>query len=391
VILLGGYTLPAKYLIQATLEIDGIVEKTDVIGALFGQTEGLLGDELDLRELQRMGRIGRIEIKLEKKGANKTSGKIIIPSNLDRVETAVIAAAIETVDKIGPYNARIKIQRIEDTRKEKIKRIIERAKDILLSWGEETETRELLENVMREVRTAEVVKYGEDGLPAGPDIDKADTIIIVEGRADVINLLRHGYRNVIAIGGANISKTIVELSKRKKTILFVDGDRGGELIIKNALAIADIDYIAKAPPGREVEELTGKEIAKALHNKLSVSEYLELTDKDKKAKSDLREAKTTFQIPDVVKKKFGELRGTLEAIIYGDEWKELRHLPVKDLVKTLLDEDLHPMAIVFDGIITQRLVDAASNKNVKIIIGVRKGDIARVPKNMTLLTFEDIA
>ena len=49
-----------KYLIKAHIKADGIIEKSDVVGAIFGQTEGLLGDELDLRELQRSARVGRI-------------------------------------------------------------------------------------------------------------------------------------------------------------------------------------------------------------------------------------------------------------------------------------------------------------------------------------------
>ena len=52
----------AKYLIHARLQAKGIVEKPDVIGAIFGQTEGLLGADMDLRELQRTGRVGRIEV-----------------------------------------------------------------------------------------------------------------------------------------------------------------------------------------------------------------------------------------------------------------------------------------------------------------------------------------
>ncbi len=64
---MGALTIVAKYLIVANVEVQGTVEKYDIIGALFSQTEGLLGNELDLRELQMNGRIGRIEVETEYK------------------------------------------------------------------------------------------------------------------------------------------------------------------------------------------------------------------------------------------------------------------------------------------------------------------------------------
>ena len=86
-----------KYVIHARFEASGIVEKPDVIGAIFGQTEGLLGDELDLRELQRTGRIGRIDVILRTRNG-RSEGDIIVPSSLDMSETAIIASALETID-----------------------------------------------------------------------------------------------------------------------------------------------------------------------------------------------------------------------------------------------------------------------------------------------------
>jgi DNA primase len=272
---MGGLPVNAKYVIHARIEVDGIVDKSDIIGALFGQTEGLLGAELDLRELQNNGRIGRIEVNVSKSDG-KMKGVIKVPSNLGRVETALIAAALETVDRVGPYPAKIEVVRIEDVRAEKRKRIVERAKELLQRMEEEVpETRELVDEIMEALKVAELVYYGPEKLPAGPEVEQADTIIIVEGRADVVNLLKHGYKNVIALEGATIPKSLVELASRKKTILFVDGDRGGELIARNVLNAMKIDYVARAPPGREVEELTGKEIAKALKNKVEAKEFLE--------------------------------------------------------------------------------------------------------------------
>src|SRR3989344_370152 len=93
----------AKYIIHSQIQIEGVVDRPDVIGAIFGQTEGLLGADLELRELQRGGRIGRIDVKTEIK-AGKTAGEIIVPSSLDKAETAIIGAAIETIQRIGPCN-----------------------------------------------------------------------------------------------------------------------------------------------------------------------------------------------------------------------------------------------------------------------------------------------
>jgi len=225
---MGGPPVTAKYVIVASLEVDGVIDKSDVIGAIFGQTEGLLGDELELRELQKTGKVGRIEVNSENKGG-KTYGEIIIPTNLDKPEVALIAAAIETIDKIGPSNAKISLKKIIDQREEKRKKILERAREILAKWKEESgvETKELIEEIISSLKTSEITTYGPEKLPAGPDIDNANELIVVEGRADVINLLKHGFTNVIALGGASVPDTIIELSKKKAVTVFVDGDRGG--------------------------------------------------------------------------------------------------------------------------------------------------------------------
>ncbi|MEN3035836.1 MAG: DNA primase DnaG, partial [Candidatus Methanosuratincola petrocarbonis] len=272
---MGGTPTTAKYTIYANIEIDGVVDKPDVIGAIFGQTEGLLGEDLDLRELQKSGRIGRIQVDMESK-SGKSFGEVVIPSSLDRVETAIIAAAIETIDKVGPCAARVEIKKIEDVREEKRRKIIDRARDILIHWETEGafEIKELSEEIMKSVRVHAIGKYGPDNLPCGPDVDKSDTVIVTEGRADVVNMLRHGYKNVIGMDGASVPDTIKELSKKKTIIAFVDGDRGGELILRELFQVADIDYVARAPPGKEVEDLTGKELAKYLRAKIPAEQYL---------------------------------------------------------------------------------------------------------------------
>ena len=386
VIKMGGLSVTAKYKIYANIEIDGIVEKSDVIGGIFGQTEGLLGEELDLRELQKNGRIGRIEVRLEIKG-HRSFGEIIIPSNLDRVETALIAAAIETVDKIGPYNAAIKIKKIQDLRSEKRKKILERAKEILRKWSEEEvpESKKLVENVIKSLRSSQITYYGPEKLPSGPNIDKSDTIVVVEGRADVINLLKHGYKNVIALGGASIPKTIVDLSKKKTIIAFVDGDRGGEIILKNLFKSMEVDYVARAPQGREVEELTGKEIAKALKSAIPAEELIE---EEKTAKEKIVEG---LEIPEKIFDDIKNLEGTLESIIYNKKWEKIKQVPVRELVDILsnLNKDTVKY-LVFDGIVTQRILDIATSKSIELIIGARIGNIVKQPENIRIYSFEEI-
>ncbi|MBI2079859.1 DNA primase, partial [Candidatus Micrarchaeota archaeon] len=264
------YIDTVKYVVYSNVEIGGLVDKPDVVGAIFGQTEGLLGDELDLRDLQKNGRIGRIEVDLAGK-EGRTTGQIKIPSSLDMVETCIIAAALETVDRVGPCEANIKVQKVEDTRNAKRKVLVDRAKGLLklLISTELPESKEISEMVRDEVKTAEIVEYGRDRLPAGPSIDRMNELILVEGRADVINLLKNDLTNVIAIQGARVPPTIVELSKGKEVTVFLDGDRGGDIILNELVqGGVEIDHIARAPTGKEVEELTRKEIIKCLRSRV---------------------------------------------------------------------------------------------------------------------------
>ncbi|MHC1587871.1 MAG: DNA primase DnaG, partial [Candidatus Syntropharchaeia archaeon] len=203
-----------KYIIYASITADGVVERPDVVGAIFGQTEGLLGPDLDLRDLQKTGRIGRIEVNIESKGG-KSTGTILIPSSLDKTETSVLAASLETIDRVGPCVAKITVSKIEDIRATKRKQIIERAKHIVKEMFEEgvPESHEILEEVRQAVRVEEITYY--NNLPAGPNIEDSDAILVVEGRADVLNLLRHGIKNAIAVEGTNVPSIIGELSKTK--------------------------------------------------------------------------------------------------------------------------------------------------------------------------------
>src|SRR3990167_3811001 len=259
-----------KYMIHANFRVEGALEKPDVIGAIFGQTEGLLGNELEMRELQKEGKIGRIEVELERKD-KITTGRIKIPTALDQSETTLIAAAVETIEKIGPCDSQIEIERIEDVRGSKRDYIIERAKKLMSELKGTTDSREISKEIKESARTASVREYGEEKLSHG-DIS-GNEVIVVEGRADVLNLMRAGVNNVIAMNGTKLPESIKALSTEKEITLFIDGDRGGKLIAQNVTENARIKYIAVAPDGKEVEELTGKEILICLRKKIPADEF----------------------------------------------------------------------------------------------------------------------
>jgi DNA primase len=269
----------AKYIIHARINIEGIVDRPDVIGAIFGQTEGLLGADLELRELQKSGRIGRIEVNVDTK-QGKTAGEIIIPSSLDKAETSIVAAAIEIIQRIGPCNSKIQVTNIEDIRISKRQAVIERAKELLKDLMDNSmpDSQELSDEVAASVRMMEIVEYGRDKLACGPGLNEGDEIIVVEGRADVLNLLKHGFKNAIAMNGTSVPETIIELCREKVVTVLVDGDRGGLLIIQELLATTEIDYVARAPDGKEVEELAKKEIHKAIRSRITAEQAkLDLT------------------------------------------------------------------------------------------------------------------
>ncbi len=402
-----------KYMIKANIKAEGIVEKSDVVGAIFGQTEGLLGDELDLRELQRSARVGRIEVELESKGG-KSNGTITLPTSLDRVETVILAAAFESIDRVGPCKATIVAEEVEDVRVVRRKKVIDRAKELLNKVLEDSKVNgeSIADTVRQAVQIEEIINYGHDHCPAGPNIDKSDAIVIVEGRRDVLNLLKYGIKNVIAVGGTNIPKTVIDLTKERITTAFVDGDRGGILILKELLQTADIDFVARAPQTREVEEIPQKLIMKSLKNKIPAEQYaemydikLEKKDKDIEPKKEKREQKTKqrseepvaekqkVEVSDEKQKNYAamldEISGSLKAVLLDGKDKELKTIPVRELTDELKKSD-NISTVVFDGIITQRLLDIANNKDIKEIVGIKIGNVVKMPASVRVLTKKDV-
>jgi DNA primase len=362
-------TVSAKYVIEARFSVEGVVEKHDVIGAIFGQTEGLFPKEFELRELQKSGKVGRIDIEL-RSGNDRTEGTITIPSSLDRAETAIIAAAVETIDRIGPCEAKVRIERIVDVRADKREKIIQRAKELMREWvvKDAIELEKLIEEVSKDERRPQPIQYGKERLTATPDVSQMDELIIVEGRADVINLLKSGYTGVIALEGVKIPKTIMELTRKKETTVFLDGDRGGDLILKELMQVARPTYVARAPRGKEVEELTPEEIKEALAKRVPFERVLLLS-----------------RIGELA----GEIRGTLEAIMLKEDGTEVARIPVSELVERLRERD-DVRVVVFDGIVTERLLEAAKEKGVKLLVGERIATGVEVPPEIEVKLFSEL-
>jgi len=496
-----------KYLIKARLNADGIVEKPDVVGAIFGQTEGLLGDELDLRDLQKSGRIGRIEVDVHSK-QGKSEGDVLIPSSLDQVETVILASALETIDRVGPCKAKIAVESIEDVRVSKRSKIIERARELLTDLIKQSKTSgiDLTESVRQSVQIEEVIYFGKERLPAGPNVPDSDAIIVVEGRSDVLNLLKSGIKNAIAVEGTNIPKAISELSKERVITAFVDGDRGGELILRELFQVAEVDFVARAPRGHEVEELTQKQIMKCLRNKIPGEQFIEMfglegdqvlsTGKngDKRSKDidisekveraeraersepaekperqerqprqekperserperqqerperqqerperqqerperqerverperqqqerperqerverqerreapaepsmgeesseDRRPAKKLNAAQEKYKGIINELSSSSKARLIGANGAVVKEMPVKELANTLKEGVEGITAVVFDGIVTQRILDIAAEQKIGTIIGTKMGNITKQPANVDVWTKDDL-
>ena len=369
-----------KYLIHAKIEANGVVERPDVVGAIFGQTEGLLGDELDLRELLKTGRIGRINVNISST-QGKSSGAVTIPSSLDRIETSIIGAALETIDRVGPCEATIKVEKIEDVREAKRKFVVDRAKEILERFGETAlETQEITEKVKDSMRPKEIGEY--EGLPAGPGVRDSDAVVIVEGRADVLDLLRAGIRNVIAIEGTSVPPVVAELSKSKTVTAFLDSDRGGDLILKELLQVGDIDFVARPPPGRSVEDLTRKEIIKALREKVPVEQAIA----ESRGKPVPTEEKTLEL--ERLENSITRLRGTLKALLLDERLEPIGETRVNNL-RDLLSKTKGVKAVVFDGVVTQELADLAVEMGVRFIVGMRSR-VEMAPKNLQILNPDEL-
>ena len=401
-----------QYLIHISLSAEGVVEKPDVVGAIFGQTEGLLGEDLDLRDLQRTGRVGRIDVQIaSKKG--ETTGEILISTSLDRAETAVLAASLETIDRVGPCVAHVSVSMVEDIRVSKRKKIVERAKEILIERFDDgtIDSDELLDDVRQTLRIEKIGTIGDEKLPAGPNILESDAIIIVEGRADVINLLRYGIKNAVAVEGTNIPKSIVELTERKTTTAFFDGDRGGELILRELLQVADIDYVAFSPRGKSVEDMTKKEVIKTLRNKVPIEyvrdQYFEdaaelpadivkqnrsVPGSDEGNRNDAagragqkRPKESSPKVPVTIRDHMEDVRGKSVARFMNGDMGVIREIRSEEMEKAVETLDEPATGVIVDRTVDQKLLDRLVWKGLEYVAAKDFKGIIKRPLNIRLI------
>ena len=404
----GEELTTTKYLIHAQITANGIVEKPDVVGAVFGQTEGLLSNDLDLRELQRTGRIGRIQVNIHS-NSGRAKGEIVIPSSLDRVETAILAASLETINRVGPCEAQIKTLKVEDVRAVKREQVVNRAKEIYKNMVESVgpASMKMIEEVREAMRVHEISEYGDDRLPAGPSIHTSDAIIVVEGRSDVLNLLKYGIKNTVAVEGVSVPQSIGELSKKRTTTAFVDGDRGGELILKELLQIGDVDYITRAPKGKEVEDLEKDEVLVALRDKVPTAQFLAnhniLNENSKNDNGNRRNnrrhqkynrnEKPVVAEPEIeddevslMKDMLKEFEGTGCGAILDEALNMTKEVEVENIYEEIKNIEGTADSVIFDGVISQRLVDAASEKGIKKLVAFKSMNIVKKPHDVKLIT-----
>ena len=407
----GEELTTTKYLIHAQINANGIVEKPDVVGAVFGQTEGLLSNDLDLRELQRTGRIGRIQVNIRSNGG-RAKGEIVIPSSLDRVETAILAASLETINRVGPCEAEIQTLKVEDVRAVKREQVVNRAKEIYKNMVESVgpASMKMIEEVREAMRVHEISEYGDDRLPAGPSIHTSDAIIVVEGRSDVLNLLKYGIKNTVAVEGVSVPHSIGELSKKRTTTAFVDGDRGGELILKELLQIGDVDYITRAPKGKEVEDLEKDEVLVALRDKVPTAQFLATNNilnengnhsnkrDNKKYNKHNNRKPQKFEEPEEVaiendevslmKDMLKEFEGTGSGAILDEALNMTKEVEVEEIYEEIKNIEGSADTVIFDGVISQRLVDVASEKGIKKLVAFNSVNIVKKPHNVKIITID---
>ena len=411
----GEELTTTKYLIHAQITANGIVEKPDVVGAVFGQTEGLLSNDLDLRELQRTGRIGRIQVNIHS-NSGRAKGEIVIPSSLDRVETAILAASLETINIVGPCEAEIRTSKVEDVRAVKREQVVNRAKEIYKNMLESVgpTSMRMIEEVREAMRVHEISEYGEDRLPAGPSIHTSDAIIVVEGRSDVLNLLKYGIKNTVAVEGVSVPKSIGELSKKRTTTAFVDGDRGGELILKELLQIGDVDYITRAPKGKEVEDLEKDEVLVALRDKVPTAQFLAstnlLNDSNKRKENNknhnnrknqkynrnnrhqqqqaVKEPEIEDNEVSLMKDMLKEFEGSGCGAILDEALNMTKEVEVENIYEEIKNIEGTADTVIFDGVISQRLVDVASEKGINKLVAFKSMNIVKKPQNVKLITIQ---
>jgi len=422
----------AKYLIHASIAADGVVERSDVVGAVFGQTEGLLGDELDLRDLQQSSKVGRIDVQIDSENG-QSFGRITIASSLDKVETAILAASLETIDRVGPCQASVEVTDIEDVREAKRRQVIDRAKELLAGSFDESvmDSSKILEEVRESVRIEDITEY--DDLPAGPRVADSDAIIVVEGRADVLTLLQYGIKNAVGVEGTNVPESVAKLTEERTVTAFLDGDRGGELILRELAQVGDVDYVVFAPEDRSVEDLARHEVMSALRDKTPYGDLFEgdgptpdersneavavpvgeadgadangglsadaertaaaVDDTDADTADTDADGSDTDNAPSTLREHVRTVidAETGSARLLDADFEPIATVSADEAFDAVSGAETDPYALILDGELTQRVLDVAAQRGVEQIVARSAAEMVKTPVDVRVRTVDQLA
>jgi DNA primase len=337
-----------------------------------------------LKKLQKSGKLGRIDAELRTED-KKTVGTVVIPNNLDQPTAALLAATLESIERVGPYDARFKLIGVEDVREEKRKKIMERAKDIMQRWSasQRSEVIQMISQVGEVSDVGKIVSLAAD-VEGGPEAEASDTLFLVEGRADLTTLLKAGVKNVVATNGVNIPQYVVNLTHKKKEVtVLADGDRVGDMIVRELLRRgAKIDYVSKAPQGHEVEEMRPIEILDLISRRVDVKSFLA-------ASYAVAKPVAPENLLNIMRTLKDRVKETFTAILLDEDGEIIEEIPVSQLFDRLSELD-NVAGVIFDGIISQRLLDLAQSKNLKIMVGERIGAVEKMPREIIVKTLDDL-
>jgi len=188
--------------------------------------------------------------------------------------------------------------------------------------------------------------------------------------------------------------------------------------------VAEVDFVARAPAGQEVEELTQKQIVKCLRNKIPADQFADMLnipssqtkngekggrrdedrgdrhrrDDDRGRPKEPMRAKAVEERPVKrfspeqlrLKTALEELSNTSKARLINESGAVVKEMHVSLLAESLKEGTEGVTAIVLDGIITQRILDLAVEKNISSVVGVKLGNVAKLPSNVDVLTKEDL-
>ena len=217
----------------------------------------------------------------------------------------------------------------------------------------------------------------------------------------------------MAVEGTNIPKSIIDLCEKKTTTAFFDGDRGGELILRELLQVADIDYVAFSPRGKSVEDMTKKEVIKTLRNKVPVEyvrdQYFEdtaelpadllrpsraVSGSDEGDRNDIfgrsgagqKKAKESVpKIPVTIRDHMEDVKGRNVARFLNEDMAVIRETRSEEMEKAVETLDASAAGLVVDRTVDQKLLDRLVWKGLEYVAAKDFKGIIKRPLNIRLM------